>query len=110
MFCFVLVAFIILLVSYPKFKVHFAVKLVAILFALLLLFGDSIKEKFTVQGHGVPLNVEESEPLKQDSMFLFSESKCSADCCKGRYTYSCDRGCVCQDDKLKYLSSRGGNN
>lgn len=67
------------------------------------------KEIRDVYGHTVPLKDHKSKNENNDEMFLFSRNKCSPDCCPG--TYSCDRGCVCEnDDQVDLISRRGGNN
>lgn len=104
-----LIGLVVVLLLFPFLKKNFTLTLLVSLVVLLAFFGDQIKEKFVVQGHGVPLNVVESKPLEEESMFLYKDSKCNAECCKGRYTYTCDKGCVCQDDKLELLATRGGN-
>lgn len=44
------------------------------------------------------------------SMFSFSFNECKPECCKTS-PYSCDRGCICIDQKqYEFIGSRGGNN
>ena len=70
-----------------------------------LLDNDKVVD---VYGNSVPLKDDKTKPDGTDDLFMFSNNKCSPECCPG--IYSCDRGCVCESkDQLELLSTRGGN-
>ena len=59
------------------------------------------------QGTPLPLKNEMIySQLPEDSMFIFSRSKASLQCCPS--TYSTDKGCICPSD-MNMLNKRGNN-
>lgn len=50
-------------------------------------------------------------PLRDNNMFMFSQTDFKPECCKYGQSYSNSMGCACLNlDSVKYLWQRGGNN
>lgn len=66
--------------------------------------------QYVPQGTPLPLKNEEIySQIPDDSMFIFSKSYASPECCPS--TFSTDRGCICTNDQLQAFigEKRGGN-
>ncbi len=66
--------------------------------------------QYVPQGTPLPLKNEEIySQIPDNSMFIFSRSYASPDCCPS--TFSTDRGCICNSDQLKaFIGEKRGNN
>lgn len=78
--------------------------------------------QFTPQGVSVPLKTEDppteihtngtsvdGTPNTTNSMFMFSQNQCKAECCPS--TYSCDKGCICPTENQKnFICNKGISN
>jgi len=78
-------------------------------------------QPYHYQGHGIDLNKTHPGTIDltngttldgtkntSNSMFMYSNNKCSVDCCPS--TKSCDKGCVCETAQQNDFLSRRGNN
>ncbi len=66
--------------------------------------------QYVPQGTPLPLaNERIYSEIPKDSMFIFSKSYASPECCPS--TFSTDRGCICTSDQLRAFvgEQRGGN-
>ncbi len=66
--------------------------------------------QFVPQGTPLPLKNEEIySEIPKNSMFIFSNSFASPECCPA--TFSTDRGCICSSDQLRaFIGERRGGN
>jgi hypothetical protein len=66
--------------------------------------------QYVPQGTPLPLKNERIfAEIPENSMFLFSKSFASPDCCPS--TFSTDRGCICTSDQLRaFVGEKRGNN
>jgi hypothetical protein len=75
--------------------------------AVIALMLGHVTEKF-VNNNAEIISLQPKQAT--DSIYLFSDNKCSPECCLQGSAFSCSSGCVCMTENQKIGLVRRGNN